>query len=134
MKKNKIKKQLLILALTCSALLTLTNPAIAVNYKVGDVLYCEGESGAFVEKPEFKFTKWSMFNFKFKILNKSIIKFGSGGHFSDSEYKIQFLAGDLLEAYDFDSGSVFNLYQGRFTHGSANVIAASMMTGRCDKF
>jgi len=52
MKKNKIKKQLLILALTCSALLTLTNPAIAVNYKVGDVLYCEGESGAFVEKPE----------------------------------------------------------------------------------
>ena len=63
---DKMKKILLNIIIY-SALLNLSNPANADDYKIGDVLYCEMESGAFANEPDYEFTKWKSFKFKFKI-------------------------------------------------------------------
>ena len=54
-------KHLSITVLTCSALLALTNSVNAGEYKVGDVLYCESETGAFVDSPDFDFKRWKTY-------------------------------------------------------------------------
>ena len=139
-----MKKQLSITALTCSALLALTNPVNANmfgGYKVGDVLYCESESGAFVQNPDYKFNKWKPFTFKFKIKSEQEIKFGSGGYFNKEKFKLRFwvdLDGDgrsdmslKTERYD----KRFTLDDGRFAYSSITpALGAYMMTGTCDKF
>ena len=133
-------KHLSITALTCSALIALTNPVNADNYKVGDVLYCESESGAFVQNPDYKFNKWKPFTFKFKIKSEQEIKFGSEGYFNNKKFNLEFwtdVDGDgildlplVAETY----ARRFILHMGRFTYARADSLDASMMTGTCDKF
>ena len=125
-------KQLSITALSCSALIALTNPVNAEGFNVGDVFYCEVESGAFAEPPNFEFTVWKPFNFKFKIVSRNLIKYGSGGYFNNIEAKIGFMSNGMLETNE--TFSVFSLYKERFNYGSAGVAGSSMMTGTCDKF
>ena len=136
-------KQLSITALTCSALLAFSNPVNANmygGYKVGDVLYCESDSGAFVQSPDYEFKKWITQKFRFKIESEEIIKFGSNGYFNNSEYKIvnwfdpneDGILDMYLEAKTYVQ--YFNLLDGRFTYSSTSPYDLSMMTGTCDKF
>ena len=136
-----MKKQLSITSLACSTLLALTYPVNAEGYKVGDVLYCEGESGAFVQPPDYKFSRWKPFKFKFKINSEKEITFGSGGYFNKEKFKLRFwvdLDGDgrsdmslKTERYD----KRFTLDDGRFAYSSISpALGASFMTGTCDKF
>jgi len=138
---NNLKKQLFITALTCSALLALTSPVNAESYKVGDVLYCEGESGTFVQAPDYELKKWKPFKFKFKINSEREITFGSGGYFNNEKFKLEFwtdVDGDgspdmtlLAERHT----RRFNFDDGRFAYSSVTpALGASMMTGTCDKF
>ena len=137
---SNLKKQLSITALTFSALLALTNPVNAGEYKVGDVLYCESESGAFVQNPDYKFNKWKPFTFKFKIKSEQEIKFGSGGYFNNKKFNLEFwtdVDGDGILDLPLVAKSYarrFILHMGRFTYARADSLDASMMTGTCDKF
>jgi hypothetical protein len=128
---DKMKKILLNIIIY-SALLNLSNPANADDYKIGDVLYCEMESGAFANEPDYEFTKWKSFKFKFKIVNNNLIKFGSGGYFDGAEYKIGFLNSKLI--YTDDDFGMFSLTKGRFNYANANVLGTAMLTGICDEF
>jgi len=125
-------KHLSITALTCSALIALTNPVKADRFNVGDVFYCESESGAFAQPPNFEFTKWKPFNFKFKIVSRDLIRYGSGGYFNNSESKIGFMSTDMLETDD--TFSMFSLVKERFNYAIAGISGSSMLTGTCDKF
>jgi hypothetical protein len=125
-------KQLSITALTCSALLALTNPVNAEGFKVGDVFYCEVESGAFTQPPNYEFKKWKPFNFKFKIVSRDLIKYGSGGYFDNYETKIGFMNTEMLETNE--TYGMFSLFKERFNYGSASSGGSAMMTGTCDKF
>ena len=129
---TQMMKHFSITALTFSALLALNNPVNAEGFKVGDVFYCEVESGAFADTPNFEFTKWKPFNFKFKIVSRDLIKYGSGGYFNNSESKIGFMSTDMLETNQ--TFSMFSLNKERFNYGSAGIAGSSMLTGTCDKF
>ena len=136
-------KHLSIKALTCSALIAFTNPVNANmfgGYKVGDVLYCESESGAFVQAPDYEFKRWITQKFRFKIVSEEIIRFGSSGYLKDSEFKIvdwfdpneDGILDMYLEAKTYVE--YFNLLDGRFTYSSTSPYDLSMLTGTCDKF
>tara|TARA_R110002153_G_scaffold8523_1_gene36545 strand:+ start:653 stop:1045 length:393 start_codon:yes stop_codon:yes gene_type:complete len=130
-----MKKHFSITALTCSALLALTNPVNANTYKVGDVFYCESESGAFVEeRSDWNFGRWAPFKFKFKIESLKLIKFGSSGWFDSMEHEIKHLSiiREALAAGD-DYGKLF-LLNGRFNYSNTSFDQLFMMTGTCDKF
>ena len=130
-------KQLSITALTCSALLALINPVTAQEWRwsVGEVYYCESESGAFAQdKSDWKFTRWTPMKFRFKIDgygDYKNIKFGEGGYF-DGFYL------DIAKASSYLKGSslgfTFLLNRERFKFTEINADGVAMMTGTCDKF
>ena len=136
-----MKKQLSITALTCSALLVLMNPVHAEGYKVGDILYCESEAGAYFYAPDYELIRRKTFKFRFKIESNQIIKFGSGGHFDNEEFDIDFWP-DLDGDGDTDipliavkGPGIFNIMnKGRFTYSTSGSIFATILTGTCDKF
>ena len=132
MEVSNLKKQLSITALTCSALIAFTNPVNAEGFKVGDVFYCEVESGAFAQPPNYEFKKWKPFNFKFKIVSRDLIKYGSGGYFDNYESKIGFMSAEMLQTNE--TYGMFSLFKERFNYGSASSGGSAMMTGTCDKF
>ena len=136
-----MKRLFSIIVITFSATIASSCPIKADIYKVGDVLYCEGESGAFVQPPDYKFSRWKPFKFKFKINSEQEITFGSGGYFNKEKFKLRFwvdLDGDgrsdmslKTERYD----KRFTLDDGRFAYSSITpALGASFMTGTCDKF
>ena len=130
-----MKKQLSIAALTCSALLALTNQVSAEDYKVGDVFYCESEAGAFVESSSsYELKKSSQEKFKFKIENKSLVKFDTADWLVDPEYVLEFYLKrpDLLMAKN--EYSSFFMAFGRFNFTMSHFGFARLMTGTCDKF
>lgn len=130
-----MKKQLSITALTCSALLALTNQVSAEDYKVGDVFYCESEAGAFVESSSsYELKKSSQEKFKFKIENKSLVKFDTADWLVDPEYVLEFYLKrpDLLMAKN--EYSSFFMAFGRFNFTMSHFGFARLMTGTCDKF
>jgi hypothetical protein len=127
-----LEKHLSITVLTCSALLALTNSVNADNYKAGDVLYCEVESGAFVDTPDFEFTKWKPFKFKFKIESNKTIKFGAGNYFDGAKHDIDYFVDDIVASSNFYQ--IFNLNDGRFNFSTTSGFGAGMLTGICDKF
>jgi hypothetical protein len=136
-----MKKQLSITALTCSALLVLMNPVHAEGYKVGDILYCESETGAYFYAPDYELIRRKTFKFRFKIESNQIIKFGSGVHFDNEEFDIDFwpdLDGDgdtdiPLEAVN-GPGRFNIMNKGRFIYSTSGPIFATILTGTCDKF
>ena len=127
-------KQLSITALTCSALLALTNPVNAEGFKVGDVFYCESEVGAFAER-------WSDYDlkilenqkFSFKIENKSLAKFGEAGWLFKTEFRIDFLSDMGVLIADNDFGYLY-MSDGRFNLSQSTGAGVYMVTGTCDKF
>ena len=134
-------RHLSITALTCSALIALTNPVKAEewSWNFSDVYYCESESGAFVqEEKDWKFTKWTPQRFKFKIErigDYRYLKFGKGGYLDKTTLDISdinFEGDSYLSAGNF--GRNFLLNGGRFKYVELNAWLASMMTGTCDKF
>jgi len=131
---SNLKKQLSITALTCSALLALTSPVNADTIKVGNVYYCEGEHGAFVEGPDYAFSRWKPFKFKFSVVDTKTIRFGSGSYFDGKTFTIT-----NWNNYDIPLDTVrprrnFAFNGERFHYGSASGFGSSFMTGTCDKF
>ena len=135
-----MKKQLSITALSCSALLAFTNPVNAEEWRwsLGEVYYCESESGAFAQdKSDWKFTRWTPIKFRFKIDgygDYKNIKFGEGGYFDGfyldivkASYGTSYLKGSSL-------GMTFLLNRERFKFTEINADNVAMMTGTCDKF
>ena len=137
-----MEKQLSITVLTCSALLALTNPVNAEkwSWSVGDVYYCESESGAFTRKDsDWELTRWRPFKFRFKIEGNDDylkIRFGEGGYFSgfafDIEKTFYGYPSGYLEASTL--GMTFLLIGERFKYVDISEFEVSMMTGTCDKF
>ena len=138
---NNLKKQLSIIALSCSALLALTSPVNAEGYKVGDILYCENEAGVYLSAPDYELLRRETFKFRFKIESNQIIKFGSGLPFDNEEFDIDFWP-DLDDDGDTDIPlnavkgiSRFTITsKGRFTYSSSGALIATILTGTCDKF
>ena len=127
-------KKLIITALTCSALLALTNPVNAEDFKVGDVFYCASEAGAFVEtSSNYELKKSSQEKFKFKIKNKSLVKFDTTDWLVDPEFVLEFYLQrpDLLMAKN-EYSSFFMAY-GRFNFTMSHFGFARLMTGTCAK-
>ena len=134
---SNLKKKLSIIALTCSALLALTNPVNADEYKVGDVFYCDSEAGAFIEDiSNYDLKILTPRKFRFKIENKNLVKFGKVSWLLETEFKIDFLPSspsyDMLVA-DNMYGYLY-MSKGRFNLTQSTFVGAYMMTGTCDKF
>ena len=130
-----MKKQISMTALICSALFAFSNPVNAEGFKVGDVFYCVSEAGSFVESSSsYELKKSSQEQFKFKIENKSLVKFDTADWLVDPEYVLEFYLQrpDLLMAKN-EYSSFFMAY-GRFNFTMSHFGFARLMTGTCDKF
>lgn len=135
-------KHLSITALTCSALLALINPVKAEkwSWSVGEVYYCESESGAFAKKDsDWEFIRWRPFKFRFKIEGNGDylkIKFGKGSYFDGFAFDIEKTSYGYPSGYLEAStlGMTFLLIGERFKYVDISGYEVSMMTGTCDKF
>ena len=151
-----MKKQLSITALTCSALLALTNPVKAEDtiisgkpIDVNSVFYCKVDTGVFTDV----FTKWKIkslgkINFKFQVKqddqnnSEPYIHFVGDYFFEDvfmnaEDYKImqeRYGIKDTLKGKSAEGNFHFSTKDGRFTYVENSIISAAMMTGTCDKF
>ena len=139
---NNMKKQLSIIALTCSALLALISPVKAEkwSWSVGEVYYCESESGTFAKKDsDWEFIRWRPFKFRFKIEGNGDylkIKFGKGSYFDGFTFDIEKTSYGYPSGYLEAStlGMTFLLIGERFKYVDISGYEVSMMTGTCDKF
>ena len=149
-------KQLSITALTCSALLALTNPVNAGDtiisgkpIEVNNVFYCKVDTGVFTDV----FTKWKIkslgkINFKFQLKQddqnniEPYIQFVGDDYFDDvfmnaEDYKImreKYGIKDNLKGKAVEGTFHFSTIAGRFTYVENSGTSAAMMTGTCDKF
>lgn len=118
------------------AIISLSNPALAADLIVGDVLYCTSEFFYGTEVDDLsKVARYDQQNFRLKIFDKSI-DFGSSGYFSNSSIPLKELEVWGLNAQGENSTFRLFAYEGdiSFNYASANPFGMAIMRGTCDKF
>ena len=127
----KIKRLLLILSFT----LGLTTAANANDkpFAVGDVFFCETlKSVGWVWEGEPQFQNYRPERFKFSIVDKFTIRFGSNGYFEDYEMPIDTRIGQLLKA----KAPLANLllYKNKLNYTTNSISETTVLVATCDRF
>lgn len=126
-----MRQLLLILSFTLG--LTTAASANAKDFAVGDVFYCDTiKAVGWVWNEEPQFRNYGPEKFKFSIVDKKIIKFGSEGSFKNYYMDIEFMFEDNLTTQD--NVSTMHLKGSDFLYSSAHPFGGSFQVATCDRF
>ncbi len=123
------------LTLSLSLILGLTTAANANDrpFAVGDVFFCETLKSVLWEWGGVRgFKNFKPEKFKFSIVDKKTIKFGSSSSFKDVEMEITFMAMESLNATS--DYSKLNLDGNQFGFTTSHSLWSSLQVANCDRF